>query len=100
MGVELGKNMEKEVSVTELEKRKKPQSTSFSFEIEGGRQQLAQGHRGRERQKGPLSGFRFKLFYDGLLGLGLYFKPFPFIASETFKRSFKWSKPYLVLKWE
>ena len=39
MGVELGK--EKEVSVTELEKRKKPQSTSFSLEIEGTWRQTA-----------------------------------------------------------
>lgn len=32
--VGLGKNMEKEVSIAELQKSWKPQSTSFSFETE------------------------------------------------------------------
>lgn len=65
MGVELGKNMEKEVSVTELEKRKKPQSTSFSFEIERTwRQTVA---RSRTQRQGEAEGTSLKFPVQTLL---------------------------------
>lgn len=50
----------------------------------------AQTVRGR---KDKLSGFQSKLFYNGLLGVGLYSSSFSFIDSETVGKSLKLSEP-------
>lgn len=59
MGVELGKNMEKEVSVTEVEKRKKPQSTSFSSEMEETWRQTAAPSRTQKQGEAEGTSLRF-----------------------------------------